>query len=107
MREEGARRSVRADGRAAARKPRADLGEVGDFRASGEVPGGQVDKALRPPLSAAAYLDILIPCPGGGIGRRTSFRCWRSQGRGGSSPLLGTIAVCSRSGGSAKPAIRA
>src|SRR5213079_1451829 len=29
-------------------------------------------------------------CPGGGIGRRTSFRCWRSQGRGGSSPLLGT-----------------
>src|ERR1044071_317642 len=31
-------------------------------------------------------------CPGGGIGRRTSFRCWRSQGRGGSSPLLGTIA---------------
>src|SRR5215210_2261719 len=28
--------------------------------------------------------------PGGGIGRRTSFRCWRSQGRGGSSPLLGT-----------------
>src|SRR4028118_2039828 len=30
-------------------------------------------------------------CPGGGIGRRTSFRCWRSQGRGGSSPLLGTI----------------
>jgi hypothetical protein len=33
----------------------------------------------------------LIKCPGGGIGRRTSFRCWRSQGRGGSSPLLGTI----------------
>ena len=31
------------------------------------------------------------PCPDGGIGRRTSFRCWRSQGRGGSSPLLGTI----------------
>ena len=30
-------------------------------------------------------------CPDGGIGRRTSFRCWRSQGRGGSSPLLGTI----------------
>src|SRR3546814_14188320 len=29
--------------------------------------------------------------PDGGIGRRTSFRCWRSQGRGGSSPLLGTI----------------
>ena len=32
----------------------------------------------------------LPPCPDGGIGRRTSFRCWRSQGRGGSSPLPGT-----------------
>jgi hypothetical protein len=32
-------------------------------------------------------------CPDGGIGRRTSFRCWRSQGRGGSSPLLGTISL--------------
>src|SRR3546814_4368419 len=31
-----------------------------------------------------------ISCPDGGIGRRTSFRSWRSQGRGGSSPLLGT-----------------
>lgn len=29
-------------------------------------------------------------CPGGGIGRRTSFRCWRWQHRGGSSPFLGT-----------------
>src|SRR3546814_5542845 len=35
--------------------------------------------------------DLPTPCPDGGIGRRTSFRCWRSQGRGGSSPLLGTI----------------
>ena len=34
--------------------------------------------------------DWQVPCPDGGIGRRTSFRCWRSQGRGGSSPLLGT-----------------
>lgn len=33
--------------------------------------------------------------PDGGIGRRTSFRCWRSQGRGGSSPLLGTISKSS------------
>lgn len=33
--------------------------------------------------------------PDGGIGRRTSFRCWRSQGRGGSSPLLGTISFLS------------
>jgi hypothetical protein len=37
------------------------------------------------------------PCPDGGIGRRTSFRCWRSQGRGGSSPLLGTNALKSLS----------
>ena len=30
-------------------------------------------------------------CPDGEIGRRTSFRCWRLHGRGGSSPLPGTI----------------
>lgn len=29
--------------------------------------------------------------PGGGIGRRASFRCWWGQPRGGSSPLPGTI----------------
>ena len=29
-------------------------------------------------------------CPDGEIGRRTSFRCWRLHGRGGSSPLPGT-----------------
>jgi hypothetical protein len=40
----------------------------------------------------SAKLHHITPCPDGGIGRRTSFRCWRSQGRGGSSPLLGTIA---------------
>ncbi len=53
----------------------------------------------RDPLKERAYPDAerfakakncRIPCPDGGIGRRTSFRCWRSQGRGGSSPLLGT-----------------
>ena len=33
----------------------------------------------------------LLRCPDGGIGRRTVFRWRRSQGRGGSSPLLGTI----------------
>jgi hypothetical protein len=47
-----------------------------------------------------AYVSALVaipprqarnPCPDGGIGRRTSFRCWRLQDRGGSSPLLGTI----------------
>jgi hypothetical protein len=32
-----------------------------------------------------------MQCPDGEIGRRTSFRCWRSKGCGGSSPLLGTI----------------
>ena len=31
------------------------------------------------------------PCPGGEIGRHASFRCWWPKGRGGSSPLLGTI----------------
>ena len=49
-----------------------------------------VDRISRRPLSAAAYRQSKPLCPGGGIGRRTSFRCWRSQGRGGSSPLLGT-----------------
>ena len=29
-------------------------------------------------------------CPDGEIGRHASFRCWSSQGGGGSSPLLGT-----------------
>ena len=33
----------------------------------------------------------LLLCPGGEIGRHASFRCWCSSGRGGSSPLLGTI----------------
>src|SRR5690606_17993568 len=32
----------------------------------------------------------ITPCPGGEIGRHASFRCWWPQGRGGSSPLLGT-----------------
>ena len=32
----------------------------------------------------------LVICPGGEIGRHASFRCWSSQGGGGSSPLLGT-----------------
>ncbi len=54
-----------------------------------------VDRHPRPPLVAPSYpaaaLRPAAPCPDGGIGRRTSFRCWRSQGRGGSSPLLGTI----------------
>src|SRR5687768_13194332 len=47
--------------------------------------GGCVDNRRR-----RSYLARPTPCPDGGIGRRTSFRCWRSQGRGGSSPLLGT-----------------
>src|SRR3954465_10140016 len=60
---------------------------------AGALPGPcLVDKAARPQLSAPP-----TPCPDGGIGRRTSFRCWRSQGRGGSSPLLGTISFPLRS----------
>ena len=55
-----------------------------------------VDSAPKPPLLGRSYPASgtnarQLPCPDGGIGRRTSFRCWRSQGRGGSSPLLGTI----------------
>ena len=56
-----------------------------------EGPHKLIDRPTPLPLSAAAYHEISFPCPGGGIGRRTSFRCWRSQGRGGSSPLPGTI----------------
>ena len=61
-----------------------------------------VDNPLNPPLVARSYpvqpgFSGGIPCPDGGIGRRTSFRCWRSQGRGGSSPLLGTKSLKSLS----------
>ena len=45
---------------------------------------------LARPYPARCAFAHRHPCPDGGIGRRTSFRCWRSQGRGGSSPLLGT-----------------
>ena len=34
--------------------------------------------------------DACKDCPGGGIGRRASFRCWSTLVGGGSSPLLGT-----------------
>ena len=43
-----------------------------------------VDTSRLPPYMAPRR-------PDGGIGRRASFRCWYSQGCGGSSPLLGTI----------------
>ena len=48
-------------------------------------------RRYRPPPTRRTAPSRCAPCPEGGIGRRTSFRCWRSQGRGGSSPLLGTI----------------
>ena len=64
-----------------------------------------VDRISCRPLSAAAYRQSHALCPGGGIGRRTSFRCWRSQGRGGSSPLLGTIAKHRLSAGQSGTAI--
>lgn len=35
----------------------------------------------------------LLGCPGGEIGRRTSFRCWRLHGREGSSPFPGTSRI--------------
>ncbi len=34
-----------------------------------------------------------LGCPGGEIGRRTSFRCWRLHGREGSSPFPGTSRI--------------
>ena len=46
----------------------------------------------RAPAKARQALPFALQvCPDGGIGRRTVFRWRRSQGRGGSSPLLGTI----------------
>ena len=49
-------------------------------------------KQLMAPAYPGRFLDWLPNmCPDGGIGRRTVFRWRRSQGRGGSSPLLGTI----------------
>ena len=46
---------------------------------------------VRVPCFRAVREIVLIKCPGGEIGRHASFRCWSSQGGGGSSPLLGTI----------------
>lgn len=48
----------------------------------------KVLSAFRKALSRC-YTGIL--CPGGEIGRRTSFRCWRFHDRGSSSLLLGTM----------------
>jgi hypothetical protein len=42
-------------------------------------------------LHSNSQLSKSKKCPGGEIGRHASFRCWSSQGGGGSSPLLGTI----------------
>ena len=52
--------------------------------------GFTVKKALRI-VRAIDDVHTLTRCPGGEIGRHASFRCWSSQGGGGSSPLLGTI----------------
>jgi hypothetical protein len=49
-----------------------------------------VDRITPNRLSARSYPMLWHQCPDGGIGRRTSFRCWRWQRRGGSSPLPGT-----------------
>jgi hypothetical protein len=71
------------------------LEEIGAARfALGDAqPGARPEQRLggvAAEKAAAAEQGDNALCPGGGIGRRTSFRCWRSQGRGGSSPLLGT-----------------
>ena len=50
----------------------------------------------RSPGDCQVSLELLscrhnsAPCSDGGIGIRTSLRCWREQSRGGSSPLLST-----------------
>ena len=62
------------------------------------------DLLLEQPFSATGYawydnsvkvqtVGRRVICPGGEIGRHASFRCWSSQGGGGSSPLLGTKLV--------------
>ena len=68
--------------------------------------GGEVciDSPPAPTLIARPYPasgndDRKHPCPDGGIGRRTVFRWRRSQGRGGSSPLLGTISAAANVAG--------
>src|SRR3954451_6725572 len=53
-----------------------------------EGPRGGVDRGRAAPYVAASRSDG--PGPGGGIGRRAGFRCQWLNGRGGSSPLLGT-----------------
>src|SRR5438270_13351900 len=99
MREDGARGRVRAEQRSSAGAGAdlsADLRRTSDERTEFRLSrwaGELVDKPsaarhMARPTDIEKHL-----CPGGGIGRRTSFRCWRSQGRGGSSPLLGTIAL--------------
>jgi hypothetical protein len=60
-------------------------------RGEGNIAVGAALTLPRANPNSRRLPTIFDPCPGGGIGRRTSFRCWRSQGRGGSSPLLGTI----------------
>ena len=60
--------------------------EIGRVRSGLEVPPLLLNHRAVDPLSTAH-------CPGGGIGRRASFRCWLSKGSGGSSPLLGTISI--------------
>jgi hypothetical protein len=60
-------------------------------------------KAVLTSAAATPNRPLLPSCPDGGIGRRTSFRCWRSQGRGGSSPLPGTtIRIVQNAGKSSK-----
>src|SRR5947199_6608713 len=44
-------------------------------------------RPMRPPF---ARPGVTPAGPGGGIGRRAGFRCQWLNGRGGSSPLLGT-----------------
>ena len=65
-------------------------GDILDYVPGAEAAGTKgIDSSTPAPLSAATYLQSMLLCPGGGIGRRTSFRCWRSQGRGGSSSSPG------------------
>ena len=57
------------------------------------VPHPATDRAKSPltPARAASKRQRHDTCPGGGIGRRAGFRYQWLNGRGGSSPLLGTM----------------
>src|SRR4051794_9809997 len=62
--------------------------QLGCFRLSGRAPLLVAPEARQHSECLGSWVDQ--ECRRGGIGRRTWFRSTRSQGRGGSSPSVGT-----------------